>query len=366
MTYEGQHLFERWTSVRSLWAASLRAARGKRHRQSVARTLFDLEPTVLALEDELRSGAWIPGASTTRTVRDPKPRLIHINPFRDRIVHQALCHAIGPRLERGLIADTYACRKGLGTHAALRRATAWARSYPFFVHLDVRKLFPTIDHALLLEQLERDVRCERTLAVVRLILKAGTRGLEHVRFHFAGDDLFSPLERQVGLPIGSLTSQHFANRFLSPLDHRARDRLRIRPYLRYMDDMLVFGHQQAEVAAHALDLEERAARLRLRLHPWQVRPTRAGVSFLGFRILPHELRVRRSSVARAERRLAEQLREGDSDAFTQSLRAVFAHWAHGDTHRLRTRLLRRLGLLAGDDDTFVILHDANSVNRDTP
>ena len=257
-------------------------------------------------------------------------------------------------LERGLIEDTYACRRGLGTHAALRRATGWARSYRFFVHLDVRKLFPTIDHALLLQQLERDVRCERTLEMVRRILVAGMDGLEQVRFHFAGDSLFSPLERDVGLPIGSLTSQHFANRYLSPLDHRAKDRLRIRPYLRYMDDMLVFGNDRAEVAAHARDLEERAARLRLRLPPWQVQPTRAGVSFLGFRILPDELRVRRSSVARAERRLAERLRRGPPDAFAASLRAVFAHWAHGDTHRLRTRLLRRLGLLAGDVDSPAI------------
>ena len=68
-----------------------------------------------------------------------------------------------------------------------------------------------------------------------------------MRFYFPGDDLFTPYGRSVGLPIGNLTSQHFANRYLSPVDHRAKDRLRIRPYLRYMDDMLFFGNDRSQL-----------------------------------------------------------------------------------------------------------------------
>ncbi len=348
-------LFEPWTSVRELWEAARRAARGKRHRPSVARTLLDLEPTVLALSEELRSGAWRPSRATTHAICDPKPRTIAAAPFVDRIVHQSLCHANGPLLERGLIRDTYACRIGLGTHAALRRATRWARAYPFALHLDVRKFFPSIDHTLLLAQLARDVPCERTLAVCRIILSTGAESVTPARFHFAGDDLFAPFVRAVGLPIGNLTSQHFANRYLSPVDHRAKERLRVRPYLRYMDDMMLFGDDRLRLRDLGQAIEDACARLRLRLHPWQVVPTHGGVSFLGFRILPDVVRVKRSSVARAQTRLREKLEmsRGDPQAmrsFLASLRSTFAHWEHADSWRLRKATLRELGILATDED----------------
>ncbi len=322
----------------------MRAARGKRHRTSVARIMFDLERVLLELEESLQAERWVPGPQRSRLVHDPKERRIHIAPFEDRIVHQALCAEIGPLLERSLIGDTYACRVGRGTHAALHRATGWARFYRYFVHLDVRKLFPAIDHSILFAQLERDVRCAKTLNVIEKILAAG-RDADAPRFHFPGDDLWTPATRALGLPIGSLTSQHFANRFLSPMDHRAKDRLRIRPYLRYMDDMLLFANDREELAGWARSLEEQAWKLHLRLHPWEVRPTREGVNFLGFRILPTEVRVRRTSVNRARANL-KRAREANDTRFPDRLRAVFAHWAHGDTFRLRTQVLRDLGLLA--------------------
>ena len=123
----------------------------------------------------------------------------------------------------------------------------------------------------------------------------------------------------------------------------------MRAYLRYMDDMLLFGDDRAALCEHARAVEEACWRQRLRLHPWQVRATREGVNFLGFRILPDHVRVRRTTVARAEQRLAlltAGVRAGQipQEALTQSLRSTFAHWAHADTWRLRERTLRRLGL----------------------
>lgn len=348
-------LFDRVASLSELWAAAKRAARGKRHRASVARTLFDLERVVIDLHHRLLDESWSPGRPGLHEVFDPKRRLIAAAPFVDRIVHQSLCAAIGPLLDRHLVADTYACRVGLGTHAAVRRAAGWARSYRWFVHLDVAKFFPTVDHAILVAQLERDIPCASTVGLCRRILAAGPESANAPRWHFPGDDLFTPLERAVGLPIGNLTSQHFANRYLSPVDHRLKDRLRVRAYLRYMDDMLVFGRERAQVEGFARAVEEACWRQRLRLHPWQARPTRAGVTFLGYRILPDHTRVRRSSVARAEKRLAElaaAVRAGSlpQEALTRSLRATFAHWRHADTMRLRIRTLRKLGLLHGDED----------------
>lgn len=347
-------MFTRWTNLGALWDAAQRAARGKRRRASVARVLFDLESTLLELQRALRAGDWRPGTARVQVVADVKRRLIHVAPFQDRIVHQALCGAIGPLLDSHLIGDSYACRTGLGTHAALRRATRWARHYRWFVHLDVQKLFPTIDHALLLGQLERHIHCPHTLQVCRHIVAAGAQA-GGVRFHFPGDDLLSPWSHAAGIPIGNLTSQFFANRYLSPIDHRAKDRLGIRPYLRYMDDMLVFGDDRREVNNWAAELQRAAERLRLRLHPWQVHPTRAGVSFLGYRILPDAIRVRASSVRRARGKLALRAAAGDPGAFGRTLQSIFAHWAHANSYRLRGKVLRELGLLQDDDAASAVL-----------
>lgn len=186
----------------------------------------------------------------------------------------------------------------------------------------------------------------------RHILVAGATAIEPARFHFEGDDLFTPLSRAIGVPIGNLTSQHFANRYLSPVDHRAKDRLRIGAYLRYMDDMLVMDDDAARLRDLGAELEHACARLRLRLHPWKVVPTREGVSWLGFRILPGSVRLKRSSVARAKRRLQAQVEaaRGNPEAMASvvaSVRATFAHWRHADSWRLREQTLRQLGLGAG-------------------
>jgi len=281
-------------------------------------------------------------------VHDPKPRRIDVPTFADRVVHQCLAAALEPRIERRMIADSFACRRGHGTHAALRKARAWARTYRWWVRLDVARFFPTIDHCLVREHLRRDVPhaalralCERILAA------AGTTDAPYV----PGDDLFTPVGRRVGLPLGSLTSQLWANRYLDPVDHLAKDHLRVRAYLRYMDDMLVMHDDRGALVAIARRIEDACHGLRLRLHRWDVQPTAAGVGFVGFRIHRGQVRVRGSSVARARRRLRWQVRcaAGDVAKVLPGLRAVFGHWGHADSWRLRERTLRELGLFAGDE-----------------
>lgn len=335
-------------SREALWQATRRAARGKRHRAAVARFALALEDVLSALHRALVDGTWRPSLPRLMSVRDPKERTISVLPFADRVVHQALCAALEPRVERRLISDTYACRAGLGTHAALRRARAWSRSHAWSVHLDVARFFPSVDHAVVRAQLARDVPEPWLRALCERILRAGVTASQ--RWHFPGDDLFAPLAREVGLPLGNLTSQLWANRVLDPVDHLVKDRLRVRAYLRYMDDMLIFHHDRRALEDVARAIEEACLGLRLRLHPWEARPTEHGVSFVGYRVLPDHVRVRRSTVARAEHRLREKVRaaargELAPEAVWDSLRATSAHLSHADSWRLRTEMLRRLGLL---------------------
>ena len=129
----------------------------------------------MRLQAELRAGTWRPGTPSQHEVMDPKHRVITAAPFEDRIVHQALAAEIGPLLERGLIADSFACRVGRGTHAALRRARAWARGYRYGVHLDVVKYFPSVDHIV-----PPDVSFENYCYFVNTMREVG--GLEKLSF----------------------------------------------------------------------------------------------------------------------------------------------------------------------------------------
>jgi hypothetical protein len=350
-----EDLLIRVSSVEALWAAARRAARGKRGRAIVASTLLNLEGTVLRLQRDLRDGTWTPGKPTQHEVFDPKRRMITAAPFEDRIVHQALCAEIGPLLERHLIGRTYACRVGLGTHAALRQARLWAGAYRFVLHMDVTKYFPSIDHGILIRQLERAVHSPAVLELCVRILDAGLPFASGTRWHFPGDDLLAPISRKTGLPIGNLTSQHFANRYLSPVDHRATDRLRVHAYLRYMDDMLLFSNDRVQLSDWGHAVEEACWRNRLRLHTWQVVPVRQGFTWLGFRILPGQVRVKRTSVNRARKRLQRLLAEASAspeawECFMASLRSTFAHWEHADSWRLREKTLRELGLLHDEEE----------------
>lgn len=331
----------------SLFEAARRAARGKGRRASVARFRLELEPELVRLHHELLDGSWRPSPPRILHVHDPKPRTISVLPFRDRVVHQALFVVLEPRLDRRMIRDTYACRPGFGTHAALARGRAWARTYRYWVRLDVQRYFPSLDHPLLRAQWRRLLPEAFLRELMDRILAAGVCDRE--RWHFPGDSLFAPYEREVGLPLGNLTSQLWANGFLSPVDHLVKDRLRHRAYLRYMDDLLLFHDDRVALRELARTVEEAALGLRLRLHPWDVQPTRDGVGLVGYRVYPRHVRVRRTTVGRAERRLARLVREveagrADGQALWDSLRSTFAHWDHASSWRLKGRVLRSLAL----------------------
>ena len=106
---------------RNLLQAAHKAARRKRHSANVAQFGFDLENQLLRLHDELISNTYQPGAYRTFEIYDPKRRMISAAPFRDRVVHHALCNVLEPIFERTFVFDSYACRKGKGTHAAVDR-----------------------------------------------------------------------------------------------------------------------------------------------------------------------------------------------------------------------------------------------------
>jgi retron-type reverse transcriptase len=163
-----------------------------------------------------------------------------------------------------------------------------------------------------------------------------------VIYYFLGDDLLTPVQRRRGLPIGNLTSQFFANLYLSPFDHFVKRQLKLKQYLRYVDDFAAFGDDRQALADARLAMETYLATLRLKMHPVksQLFETRYGANFVGFRVLPDRIRVRNDNVRRSRRRLRKLQRqyavgEIDLKPLVQRLQSWEAHLKHGDTYRLR-------------------------------
>jgi retron-type reverse transcriptase len=139
--------------------AARQAQKGKRFRPNVLAFNYSLEKELERLQQELTSKTYRPGHYRTFEIMEPKRRMISAAPYRDRVVHHALCNVILPIFERTFIDDSYANREGYGTHRALRRFTEFARSSRYVLQGDVKKYFPSIDHEILKAAIGRKIRC---------------------------------------------------------------------------------------------------------------------------------------------------------------------------------------------------------------
>lgn len=334
----------------NLLAAARQAQKGKRFRENVLAFNYNLEPELFKLKTELESKTYCPGHYRTFEIKEPKSRMISAAPYRDRVVHHALCNIILPLFERTYIADSYANRVGFGTHRALRRFTKFARSSPYVLQCDIRKYFPSIDHTILKSLIRKKIKCSDTLWLIDKIID-NSNEQEHKVEYFPGDSLLEPLQRRRGLPIGNLTSQFFANIYLNGFDHFVKEKLKVNQYIRYVDDFALFSDNSQFLADARIAVEEYLATLRLKIHPIksQLFETKIGANFLGFRILPDRIRVRKENLRRARRRLRRMQVEYDQgkigdEKVSQSIQSWVAHLQQGDTWQLRQQIFASLEL----------------------
>jgi RNA-directed DNA polymerase len=340
-------MYRELCSWENLLLAYRLASRGKRGHACVAAFEYRLEDNLVRLQQELGARTYRPGRYNSFTIHEPKRRLISAAPFRDRVVHHALCNVIEPVFERGFIADSYANRIGKGTHRALDRCQELARRYPYVLQCDVRQFFPSIDHTILYETLARKVEDPDVLWLIEQIIASGVGVLseEYEMVYFPGDDLLAA-NRPRGLPIGNLTSQFWANCCLNPFDHFVQRELRSPAYLRYVDDFVLFGDDRRRLWEWRGAIVERLALLRLTIHEEcaQARPVTEGIPFLGFVVYPERRRLkRRKGVAfrRRLRSLAERYACGEItlDQVTASVQGWVNHVRYGNTAGLRKALL---------------------------
>jgi retron-type reverse transcriptase len=326
-------LWDRLTSWENLLEAARKAERGKRLRGDVAQFNSRREQELLRLREELRRELYRPGGYRRFRIREGKPRLISAAPYRDRVVHHALCSVLEPIWEKRFIRDSYACRPGKGTHAAADRYQQFSRRARYVLQCDIRRYFDSIDHAILWNQIGRHVRDEAVRRLVGTILAThGSLGW------------LWPAGR--GLPLGNQTSQFFANVYLDPFDHWIKEELRRRFYVRYVDDFAVLGQTRRELWDVAERAQERLGALGLRLHARKCRvfPVGEGCDFVGYRIWPTHRRLGRHSgyrFRRRYRRLIRAIYDGRlrSGAARAHVAAWIGHARHADTWGLRQAIL---------------------------
>lgn len=344
-----------WSSVVSwdnLLLAYRRCRRRKRYkRRATAFEHLALEQ-LLQLQQDLASETWKPGQYHHFHVTDPKPRLISAAPFPDRVVHHAVVNVLEPIFERRFIFDSYACRKGKGTHRAISRAQHYLRRFPWSLKTDIVKFFPSVDHEIILNRLSRVIADPILLRLVGRIIDsgAGIHADDITPHWFTGDQLLDAA-RPKGLPIGNLTSQFFANVLLDPVDHFIKEVLRVPGYVRYADDLMLFGETKEELWQVRDALKQRLSEIRLRLHKnkTHIRPSSSGVLLLGLRVWPNQIRLSQQAIRRfnrRRRRMQHEFARGqiNCQAIQDSLSCWSAWTKQANASQIQKTLTRKIRL----------------------
>lgn len=340
-------LFHRIADWQALRTAARKAILGKRKKPGASKFQYSLEGQLIRLERELWDGRYRPGRYLEIEVTEPKKRIVSAAPFRDRVVHHALCAVVVPLLERGFIAHSFANQTNKGTHKAVAAYERYRDKHACVLRCDIFRYFPSIDHQILKLDVRKRIRCGETLDLIDTIIN-GSNAQEPVHIHFPGDDLLAPLERRRGLPIGNLTSQFFANVYLDPLDHFCTEVLGA-PYVRYVDDFALFHDDPTVLAAWRDRIALFLSKRRLLLHPDKtfIASTREPSEFLGFVLMENGRRMLpEGNVTRFNGRLRSFVDRADAGTLdcekaNERVRAWSAHAAHAHTRRFRRAIFRR-------------------------
>jgi hypothetical protein len=314
----------------NLQLAFWKAGKGKRYTRDVLQYQKDLENLLDKLHSSIALSEVDVGNYYYFTIYEPKKREICAAAFKEQVLHHALMNVCHRWFDRRLIYDTYACRKGKGTYAALDRAKRFNKQHRWYLKLDVRKFFASIHHDVLKSQLARLFKEQRLLSIFYQII----------------DSYEASLGR--GLPIGNLTSQYFANHYLSGLDHYIKEELRIKAYVRYMDDMVLWS-QDKQVLLNAQRAIEGyiESKLRLSLKPMQLNRVKLGLPFLGYRLFPYHVRLLRKSRLRFVKKLqviydAKATGRWEDAVCQRKVLPLLAFIGHADSDVLRKSVISNI------------------------
>lgn len=273
----------------NLYLSFLQVRKGKRYKKEILEFSFNLEENLLDLQEDLKNETYKHGDYKTFIINDSKKREIKAPRVRDRVLHHALCDLISPIFERTFYYGSYACRKGKGNHIAVfdvkRKLNKKDDCYCF--QSDISKYFDSVKHCLLYKIIEKKIKDKKILKIIKEILKSN----------------------KIGIPIGNLTSQLFANIYLNELDQFIKRELKIKHYFRYMDDFLIFSTHKSHLREVKDKIEvfiEEKLKLKYKQKATRVFPISTGIDFLGYIIFKEYILLRKKTVLRLIKKLKKK------------------------------------------------------------
>jgi len=304
-----------------------KARRGTRKSEEASQFFFRTEQELFKLQELLRTETYRPGAYRYFEINDPKHRIIAVAPFCDRVVHHAVVAVLEPIFEATFIHDSYATRKNKGVHKAVFQAQKYLRKNQWYLKADINKFFDSVDIHILMTIISRKVKDNRLMRLIQRILENGSKN-------------------GIGLPIGNLTSQFFANVYLNQFDYFVKQHLRVPDYVRYMDDFVLFMPEKQDLKSVlprlSCFLEDN---LKLKLKPESIRlhPAMHGLPFLGLRIFGQMLRFLPENSRRIRIKLSNKMADFEAGTisekvFLDSMNSYNAHLTVFHTRALRTQL----------------------------
>lgn len=338
-------------SFENLYQAYIEARKNKLYRDEVLEFSMNLEENLIDIQNELIWHTYKVGKYRQFYVREPKKRLVMALPFRDRVVQWAIYRQLNPIFDPQYIEHTYACRKKKGREAAADQLEYWVHQVDrkaerwYYLKLDISKYFYRIDHELAMLMFERHIADPDLLWLLGLIINC-----EDTPFGLPiGMDVDQCPEEDrlfnVGMPIGSLTSQMIAGMYLSTIDHLAKHDLRMHYYIRYMDDIIILAPDK-EYLHYCKEQIEQVLNNQLRLqlnNKTAIRPVSKGIEFVGYKIYPTHRKMKKQTVRKMKKRIAymqDRFEQGEADfkEVNATMQSYFGLMQHFDSYGLRKNI----------------------------
>jgi retron-type reverse transcriptase len=332
------------TDIENIRLAFHRAALNKSTHRNVQKTKEHLEERLENIRLALINKTFTTSKYWEKIVHEPKERNIFILPFyMDRIVQHALMNLIIPIWDKIFIYDSYACREDKGIHAGSLRAMEYVRQNKYVLKCDISKFYPSVDQDILMDIIQKKIKCPDTLWLIENIVRSYPGGKN--------------------IPIGNYTSQWFGNLYLNEVDQLVKNELQKKygrlHYLRYCDDFCVFNDDKKklkEIRDILTDFIDE--KLKLKFSKCDVFPTARGVDFLGYRHFSKYILLRKRTVKRVRKRLANlpglyEKNKITAEQFRSSVASTWGWLKHANSHNLRItlqfkELMKRVGEIANE------------------
>lgn len=321
------HLFEKFVTYENLDLAEQKARKGKGSRHEVRRFLKNRESKLKEIQRRLESGEWRMSKRSWKKIYDPKERWIGVSKYEDLIVQYALLNQLEPVFMRTIISDTYSCIKGRGIHACEKKVMQHFRKDPkgtfYCLQIDISKCYDNINHEILKGTLRRLVKDERILSVV-----------------------FEIIDSESGIVIGDHIASWLCNIYLSPIDHKAKEVLRLKHYFRYADDIVIFAATKEELwrALEYLERELKAIGLRVKHNVKVIPVDKEGLNFIGYVFRHTHVLIRK----RIKKHLWKKVNRMSKSKppIEQARQELAGHWGwlkHCDSKHLQKSINEKLG-----------------------